>query len=114
MSSDESEKDSRGGVVYRAKRRVWREKKLNRYMQLVDRDRNVTNAYGNRRAGNQPRTRVFPAVKNSASEAVPGLPLNFYDPDWYNKLSSRDKKHLGAKEGIDLVEIEERGSRYGN
>jgi hypothetical protein len=39
-------------------------------------------------------------VKNSASETVPRLPLNFYDPDWYNKLSSRDKKSLGAKEAI--------------
>ena len=73
---------------------------------MIDRDRNVTTAYNNTNPGNPPRLRKR---RNNATEtarnALPGLPINFYDPDWYNELTDRQKKEIGAKAAMELLEI---------
>lgn len=112
-SSDESEaEDGKVGTKFgpkfcRVKERAWRAKWIDEYLVLIDSDRNVTNAYGNYRAGNRPRIRVRPARKISDSHWVPpGLPLNFYDEGWYNSLNLTQKKKLGAVAAVPIVSIQ--------
>lgn len=107
MSSDESGEDDLGRKIFTVKKRVWRDKDITRLLRYVDRDHNRTNAYGNTRSGNPPRTRITRGGKESEREAVPGLPKNFYDRGWYAGLSNRDKKELGARPSIELCDIVE-------
>jgi len=106
MSSDESEPDDDRGRSYRAKRRTWRSKALEKYLRRIDKDYNSTNAYGNARAGTNPRVRNRPACTDSAGEAVRGLPRNFYDPNWFRKLSLWDRKDLEPASEVELMELE--------
>jgi len=106
MSSDESELDTNGPKVYFVKRVGWRPKVLTRRMMMIDRDRNVTTTYNNRKPGNPPRLckwRNNPT--ETARNALPGLPINFYDPDWYNELTDRQKKEIRATPAVELFEI---------
>jgi hypothetical protein len=105
-SSDESEVDENNKKCFRIKRHPWRSKLLDKFLRRVDRDRNTTSAYGNA-LGNRPRTRKRPAYSDSIGDAVPGLPMNFYDPNWYRKLSDWDKEDLDAGEDVEMPEYEE-------
>jgi hypothetical protein len=107
MSSDESEVDQDGQKAYRVKKRAWRPKKIEMLLRRVDKDRNTRNAYGNDRQGNIHRTRKRPAFKDSTRKAIPGLPLNFYDPNWYRKLAQWDKEDLGVLSEVDMLELDE-------
>jgi hypothetical protein len=98
MSSDESDTDDLGHPVYRAKSMTWRNKEILRKLMEVDRNRNTTNAYGNTRAGNPPRVRKRREGRETSRKAIPGLPLNFYNPQWYASLTPGQKRELGAKE----------------
>ena len=106
MSSDESDLDTDGRKVYFVKRVGWRPGVLTRRMMVIDWDRNVTTAYNNTNPGNPPRLRKR---RNNATEtarnALPGLPINFYDPDWYNRLTDRQKKEIRAAPAVELLEI---------
>ena len=106
MSSDESDLDTDGRKVYFVKRVGWRPGVLTRRMMVIDWDRNVTTAYNNTNPGNPPRLRKW---RNNATEtarnALPGLPINFYDPDWYNRLTDRQKKEIRAAPAVELLEI---------
>ncbi|KAF8810951.1 hypothetical protein BYT27DRAFT_7208933 [Phlegmacium glaucopus] len=82
MSSDDSDTDDLGNSVYRAKIVPWRGKEMVRKLMDIDHDRNTTNAYGNTRAGNPPRVRRRQDGRETLRKAIPGLPLNFYDPNW--------------------------------
>ena len=111
VSSDQTEvEDGPMGSkvkVCRVKLRAWRAKWLDRYLELIDQDRNLTNAYGNFRAGNVPRIRKRPAWVISEDIWVPtGLPRNFYSDDWYNSLNEFFKRKLGAKPPIHIPDIE--------
>src|SRR5271170_1914500 len=103
MSSDESDTDERNRPTYHVKRRAWRSKSLTRYLILVDRDQNKTNAYGNIRSGNPPRTRLRHS-SNAVSVRDPptNLPINFYDEDWYSGLTNKQKRNLAAKSATEL------------
>jgi len=107
MSSDESDVDGSQKPIFWVKKLVWRDKGLTDYMKLVDRDHNTTNAYGNRRAGNPPRTRVR-RHRNPQSNRDPpiGLPINFYDEVWYQGLTRRQKNDLKPKQAVVLPAIE--------
>jgi hypothetical protein len=97
MSSDESGQEGLGPPYY-IKARDWRNRDLIPYLQMIDRDKTRTNAYGNNRAGNPPRERQrIAAASNSNRKAIPDLPLNFYDKTWYAGLSHRDKTFLRPK-----------------
>jgi hypothetical protein len=102
MSSDESGQEGLGPPYY-VRAREWRSRKLIPYLQLIDKDRSQTNAYGNIRPGNpaRERTRVA-AAPASERKAIPELPLNFYDKTWYAGLNARDKALLKAGPVMDL------------
>lgn len=109
-SSDESEpEDDRiglGAKVCRVKIRRWRAKWLDPLLTLIDQDRNITNQYGNYQAGNRPRLRKRPGRNTSLDKWVPpGLPINFYDEDWYSNLSQYHKSELAATEPFPILDI---------
>jgi len=108
MSSDESDTNESNRPIYRVKRRAWRSKALTRYLILVDHDQNKTNAYGNIRSGNPPRTRVRHS-NNALSVRDPptNLPINFYNEDWYSGLTNKQKRDLAAKDAVELPEVVE-------
>jgi hypothetical protein len=106
MSSDESEVDENRQRVFRVKRRPWRSKALDKFLRRIDDDHNTTNAYGNNRAGCQPRIRKRPAYNESTGKAIRNLPVNFYDANWYRKLSDMDKRQLDAQKDVEVPEIE--------
>ena len=103
MSSDESDTDDVGHPVYRAKTMTWRNKDILKKLIDIDRSRNTTNAYGNTRAGNPPRVRKRREGRETTRNAIPGLPLNFYNPEWYDGLTRAQKRELEVKEQKHLV-----------
>ncbi|KAF8961278.1 hypothetical protein BDZ97DRAFT_1760015 [Flammula alnicola] len=106
MSSDESELDSDGRKVYYVKGMSWRRKTLTARMIIIDRDRNITTAYNNTRPGNPPRLRKRRNnPTDTARNALPGLPINFYDRNWYSQLTDRQKKEIRAVPAVELFEI---------
>jgi hypothetical protein len=101
-SSDESGQEGSGPPYY-IKTREWRSKELLPYLQMIDRHRRRTNAYGNNRAGNAARERQrILSAPTSVRKAISGLPLNFYDKTWYAGLSRRDRALLKAKPALDM------------
>jgi hypothetical protein len=108
MSSDESEVESDGrkqSKVFRVKRLEWRSPIIGVCLARVDRDYNVTNGYGNTRAGNPPRRRERVGGRDSTRDAIPKLPINFYGVKWYQELSTWDKRCLDAGEEFDLETV---------
>jgi hypothetical protein len=65
MSSDESGQEGSGPPYY-VKTREWRSKDLTPYLQMIDRDKKRTNAYGNTRPGNPPRERQRVAASSKS------------------------------------------------
>jgi hypothetical protein len=98
ISSDESDTDDSGRPVYRTKNMVWRSRDILKKLVDIDSDRNTTNAYGNTRAGNPPRVRKRRDRLETSRKAIPGLPINFYDSNWYASLTPGQKRELSAKE----------------
>lgn len=98
ISSDESDTDDSGRPVYRTKNMVWRSKDILKKLMDIDGDRNTTNAYGNTRAGNPPRVRKRRDRLETSRNAIPGLPINFYDSNWFAGLTPGQKRELSAKE----------------
>ena len=88
ISSDESDTDDSGHLVYRTKNMVWCSKDILKKLMDIDSDRNTTNAYGNTRAGNPPRVR----------KRCDRLETNFYDSNWFAGLTPGQKRELSAKE----------------
>ena len=108
MSSDESDRDGSGKMVYVIKPTSWRSRYLTELLRHVDEDRNKTNGFGDRRRGNGPRTRVWrPGTHASQRQAPPHLPINFYDKGWYGMLSDRDKWELGVADAVELPIIDQ-------
>jgi hypothetical protein len=102
MSSDESGGEGSGPPYY-IRVREWRSRELIPYLQMIDREKRQTNAYGNRRSGNTARERQRVAAGGlSTRRAIAGLPLNFYDKTWYAGLSARDRALLNAKPDMDM------------
>ena len=103
ISSDESDTDDSGRPVYRTKNMEWRAKEVLKKLTDIDSNRNTTNAYGNTRAGNPPRLRKCRDRLETSRSAIPGLPLNFYDSNWYAGLTLGQKRELTAKEEKTLL-----------
>jgi hypothetical protein len=103
ISSDESDTDDSGRPVYRTKNMVWRSRNILKKLMDIDSDRNTTNAYGNTRAGNPPRVRKRRDRLETSRKAIPGLPINFYDSNWYASLTPGQKRELSAKEEKSLL-----------
>ena len=87
ISSDESNVDDSGHSVYQAKTMVWRSKDILRKLTDINSDCNMTNAYGNTRAGNPPQVQKHRDWLATSRKAIPGLPINFYNSNWYAGLT---------------------------
>jgi len=107
MSSDDSEIDDDGRKEFKVRRMPWRSKEIETRLIQVDKDRNMTNAYGNSRAGNQPRHRIRRnAKKLSLRKPSAGYPLNFYDDKWYAGLTKSQQEDLSATDAVDWLDFE--------
>ncbi|KAK0488158.1 hypothetical protein EDD18DRAFT_1359844 [Armillaria luteobubalina] len=100
ISSDES--DAEGGP-YIVKRRTWRSEELTQLLDIIDSSYDRKNIYGNARPGNRPHVRMR-RRRATASERAPirGLPLNFYDRDWYQLLTNVEKQLLRPEPEMEL------------
>lgn len=106
MSSDESGFED-GHKVYFVKKMGWRCGGLTGKISVIDRDRNITNTYGNVRAGNPPRVRKRRHGATETSRgAPPGLPVNFYNAEWLSRLTDRQTKELNPKAAMELLEFD--------
>ena len=103
ISSDESNIDDSGHVVYQTKTMEWHARDILRKLTDIDSDCNMTNAYGNTRAGNPPRFRKRRDWLATLRKAIPGLPINFYDSNWYAGLTLGQKRELAAKKERPLL-----------
>lgn len=68
----------------------------------------VKNAFVSGGAGTGARLRVRPAHKASDRAYIPqNLPRNFYDDEWYNSLSQKEKDDLQAQPPMEMLEFED-------
>lgn len=104
QSSDESDNGGQEDPVYEVRVMEWRaEEVVQRYARANPR-KHILNLHGKRKAGTLPRNRV--RVRNaSASVRAPptGKPINLYNPEWYGKLSARQKLSLNAAPPIKYL-----------
>lgn len=108
MSSDESETDASGQKEYVVKIMPWRSRDVTHLLRIVDDDRNTSNGFGDARPGNAPRKRTVQRPRSVAARQAPsGLPLNFYDPVWYQGLSKSDKRALNVQDTVELPTIDQ-------
>ena len=109
MSSDESDVDERTKkTTYKIRRRQWRAPVCNERLALIDNDRNITNAVGGARPGNQPRIRIR-SSNGPISDRDPktGCPQNYYRNEWVANLGSERKvRALEMKAEKDLGMIQ--------
>ena len=103
ISSDESNIDDSGHAVYQTKTMEWHARDILRKLTDIDSDHNMTNAYGNTRAGNPPRFQKRRDRLATSRKAIPGLPINFYDSNWYAGLTPGQKRELAAKKERPLL-----------
>lgn len=95
QSSDET--DDEDPNVYNVRILPWRNKELVRKVSMNDQAKNTTNAYGNQRSGNRPRVRKRRRDARPSQRKPPrGKPLNYYNQEWYKKLTSGQRQALGA------------------
>lgn len=106
MSSDESEVEqeegevedeeallSRANFAYRVKRMPWR-KDITNELDIIDSER-LKDRGTYRRQGSKPvPRRRDPNAPSTSRQAVPGLPIAFYNDTWYAKLSEDRKNEL--------------------
>ena len=97
QSSDETDEEDPN--IYNIRILPWRNKELVKKVAMTDEAKNTTNAYGNPRPGNRPRVRKWRRdAKPSQRKAPRGKPLNYYNQEWYKKLTPGQKRALGAAE----------------
>lgn len=95
QSSDDSMPDSDTHYV---REMDWRAPDIvKRYEMVAKCMESGYTAYGKRKSGNKPRKRIRRKGYGPTSRRVPaGLPINFYDAEWYTDLNSRQQRDLGA------------------
>jgi len=97
QSSDETDEEDPN--IYNIRILPWRNKELVKKVAMTDEAKNTTNTYGNLRPGNRPRVRKWRRdAKPSQRKAPRGKPLNYYNQEWYKKLTPGQKRALGAAE----------------
>ncbi|KAJ7153758.1 hypothetical protein C8R46DRAFT_1042141 [Mycena filopes] len=97
MSTDESNSDSDKTCTVVSKN--WRHPDLVRLLIWIDLNRPKHNVYGDRMSGNPVHRRLrvpYGGSPKSLRRAIANLPINFYDPIWYQGLSNGQKTRLGA------------------
>ncbi|SJL15204.1 uncharacterized protein ARMOST_18690 [Armillaria ostoyae] len=100
ISSDES--DGEGGPCM-VKRRTWRSSELTQLLNITDESYDWKNAYSNARPGNRPHERIRHRRATALKRApIRGLPINFYDRDWYQLLTDVEKRLLRPQDEMRL------------
>lgn len=120
MSDDESDREQcEGPRHFKILKLNWRSTELRHFLRLLDLLYLYVKfkANGRYQNGNWVRTRL-PSNKSEnrtaeVSEAVAGLPRNFYDTNWYENLNPRLRRILGATSSVDLT-IPDVYKRYDN
>ncbi|PCH45159.1 hypothetical protein WOLCODRAFT_168110 [Wolfiporia cocos MD-104 SS10] len=106
MSGDES--DHQGGQrQYAIMRETWRNNTLlTKWLRILDllQLHMKFNGMGRAARGNWPRIRKLSSTRPKlAGKPVAGLPLNFYDPEWYAALRDTQRAELGVQPQLDLT-----------
>ncbi|KAH6910962.1 hypothetical protein BKA70DRAFT_1220042 [Coprinopsis sp. MPI-PUGE-AT-0042] len=97
MSSDESDYEGGSKGKTRIRSVPWRARGITSLMKLIDSNVATTNAAGGQKAGNPGLKRVRERLpKASRRRAKRGLPVNYYNAEWYQQLSAQEKVELGA------------------
>ena len=95
--TSEDEKDPRDLIRipprYVIRKLEWRSAELMRFLRTLDLLHLSTRftSKGRPTQGNWPRHRVEGRVVDDTSPVIKGLPLNFYDPDWFLDLDPEQR-----------------------
>ncbi|RXW11955.1 hypothetical protein EST38_g13901 [Candolleomyces aberdarensis] len=102
MSSDDSDEDGTRTV----RKMPWRSPEVARLLITVDGDANRKGLFGASRPGNpgKPRKRRHNAG-NSRRNAVPGLPINFYNEAWLETLRDSNRAELGPQDEFEIPDL---------
>lgn len=100
MSSEESEGEPESVVkTYRVNKMPWR-RDLAKVIELLEYERRADRVvFGAQGAVPVPRIRD-PRAESSGRSAVTGLPLEFYDKEWYASLTEEQKEELQVSEEV--------------
>ncbi|OCH84649.1 hypothetical protein OBBRIDRAFT_839552 [Obba rivulosa] len=93
MSSEDDCVDSFGRKVRHKKRLPWRPEEVNFAMIVTDSMRNHPGLYAS--CGSKPALSM-PGFNATTRDAPRGLPISFYNRQWYDSLSVYKKERLGA------------------
>jgi hypothetical protein len=97
MSSDESDYEGGSKAKTRVRSMPWRAREITSLLKTIDDSASTTNAAGGQKAGNPGLKRTRERLpKVSRRKAKRGLPVNYYDPDWYRQLSAQERMELGS------------------
>lgn len=103
QSSDESDGGGKQGT-YDVRKLKWRHPDVVQRYGRANPKKHALNSYGKRKTGAPPRDRVRPRNPIESARPPPiGLPLNLYDPVWYNDLRAGAKRDLKAKPAIKFL-----------
>ncbi|PBK90445.1 hypothetical protein ARMGADRAFT_1082712 [Armillaria gallica] len=90
-----SDKSDREGGPCMVKRRTWHSSELTQLLDIIDKLYDWKNAYGNARPGNRPHERMRHRRATASKRApIRGLPIDFYNCEWYQLLMDVEKRLL--------------------
>ncbi|KAJ2936108.1 hypothetical protein H1R20_g987, partial [Candolleomyces eurysporus] len=103
MSSDDSDGEDATRTV---RKMPWRSPAISKLLMMVDADANRQGLFGAARPGNpgKPRKRR-PTAGNSRRNAVPGLPINFYNDTWLDSLRNIQQAELDPQDEFDIPSL---------
>ena len=105
MSEDETDSEYDGPadrVGHFIKIMNWRNPDVVNFFRVLDALYFSTRFKGNKWSpGRFPHTRI-PSVRLTECDAVPGLPVNFYRPQWLLQLNDMERRKLKTRPAIDL------------
>jgi hypothetical protein len=105
MSDDETDSEWDGPIdriPHFIKIMSWRNPDVVNFFRVLDSLYLSTRFKGDKWSpGRLPHTRV-PSVRLRVCDAVPGLPVNFYRPQWLLQLSDIERRKLKTRPAIDL------------
>lgn len=105
MSDDETDSEWDGPanqIPHFVKIINWRNPDVINFFRLLDALYLSTRFTGSKwSSGRFPHTRV-PSVRLNECDAIPGLPVNFYSPQWLLQLSDIERRKLNTRPSIDL------------
>lgn len=107
LGYDGNSSDETDGQQHVIRIKEWRSVEIRTLLDFIDKNRTMTNAYGNRLLGTQPHLRIHRSYGPlSTHSAVAALPRNFYDNAWYDSLTAAARENLAAREFMELPMID--------